>query len=79
MPFSACRLERRLSATGAIVQASQEVKKLPRGKESACQCRIPGSEGSPGGNGNSLQYSCLENPVDRGALQATEPDMTEVT
>ena len=29
---------------------------------------IPGSAGSPeGGNGNSLQYSCLDNPVDRGA------------
>ena len=33
---------------------------------------IPGSERSPGGgNGNSLQYSCLENPVERGAWQAT--------
>ena len=29
---------------------------------------IPGSERSPGGgNGNLLQYSCLENPMDRGA------------
>ena len=29
---------------------------------------IPGSGRSPGeGNGNSLQYSCLENPIDRGA------------
>ena len=33
---------------------------------------IPGSEKSPaGGHGNSLQYSCLENPKDRGALWAT--------
>ena len=38
---------------------------------------------SPGvGNGNLLQYSCLENPMDRGAWQATvhgvvESDMTE--
>ena len=32
----------------------------------------PGSVRSPGvGNGNLLQYSCLENPVDRGAWQAT--------
>ena len=31
----------------------------------------PGSERSPGeGNGNPLQYSCLENPMDRGAWQA---------
>ena len=29
---------------------------------------IPGLEGSPGGgHGNPLQYSCLENPMDRGA------------
>ena len=29
---------------------------------------IPGSGRSPGeGNGNPLQYSCLENPIDRGA------------
>ena len=41
-------------------------------KESACNVQdlglIPGSGRSPGeGNGNPLQYSCLENPVDRGA------------
>ena len=33
---------------------------------------IPGSGKSPGGgNGNPLQYFCLENPRDRGAWQAT--------
>ena len=32
---------------------------------------IPGSGRSPGeGNGNPLQHSCLENPMDRGASQA---------
>ena len=32
---------------------------------------IPGLGGSPGeGNGNPLQYSCLENPMDRGAWWA---------
>ena len=41
------------------------------GKESACSAgnpgSIPGSGTSPGeGNGNLLQYSCLENPIDRG-------------
>ena len=41
-------------------------------KESACNVRdlgsIPGSGRSPGeGNGNPLQYSCLENPMDREA------------
>ena len=46
---------------------------------------IPGSGRSPGGqHGNSLQYSCLENPMDRGAWQVTvhrvaESDMTEAT
>ena len=33
---------------------------------------IPGSGRSPGeGNNNPLQYSCLENPIDRGAWWAT--------
>ena len=46
------------------------------GKESACQVGhaslIPGSGRSPGkGNGNPFQYSCLGNPMDRGAWQAT--------
>ena len=44
-------------------------------KESACNAGdsdlIPGLERSPGeGNGNPLQYSCLENPRDRGAWWA---------
>ena len=46
------------------------------GKESACNAEdlgsIPGLGRSSGeGNGNPLQYSCLENPIDRGAWQAT--------
>ena len=46
---------------------------------------IPGSGRSPEeGNGIPLQYSCLENPMDRGAWQATahgvaDSDMTEAT
>ena len=45
------------------------------GKKSACNAGDPGSilglERSPGeGNGNPLQYSCLENPMDRGAWRA---------
>ena len=40
---------------------------------------IPGSERSPGeGNGNPLQYSCLENPMDRGAWRATVPGVAEL-
>ena len=54
--------------------------------ESACNAGdlglIPGSGKFPAeGNGNPLQYSCLENPMDRGASKATvmgsqESDMT---
>ena len=45
------------------------------GKESACNAEdsglMPGLGSSPGeGNGSPLQYSCLENLVDRGAWQA---------
>ena len=45
-------------------------------KASACKAgdagSIHGLGRSPGeGNGNPLQYSCLENPMDRGAWQAT--------
>ena len=44
--------------------------------ESACNAgglgSLSGSERSPGeGNGNPLQYSCLENSMDRGAWQVT--------
>jgi len=55
-------------------------------KESSCNAgdlgSIPGLGRSPGGgNGNPLQYSCLENPMDRGTWRSTvhgiELDMTE--
>ena len=40
---------------------------------------IPGSGRSPGeGNGNPLWYSCLENPMDRGAWWATVHGFTEL-
>ena len=54
-------------------------------------CLISGKEdmvlpvlNDPEGHGNPLQYSCLENPMDRGAWQAivhgvSESDLTEVT
>ena len=53
------------------------------GKESACNVGnmglILGSGGSPGeGNGNPLQYSCLENPMDEGAWWATVYGVTRV-
>ena len=59
------------------------------GKESTCNAgdlgSIPGLGGSPGeGNGNPLQYSCLENAMHRGTWWATvhgvaELDTTEPT
>ena len=39
---------------------------------------IPGLERSPGGgHSNPLQYSCLENPMDRGSWQATVHGITK--
>ena len=41
---------------------------------------IPGSRKSLGGeHGNTLQYSCLENPMDKGAWQATVHWVAEAT
>ena len=61
------------------------VKKLPTNTEDTRKVSlIPGSGRFPGvGSGNPLQYSCLENPMNRGVWQATdhedfkESDMTE--
>ena len=52
------------------------------GKESACNAEdmslIPGLGRFPGGeHGNSFQYSCLENPVERGAWWATVHRVTK--
>ena len=64
---------------GVLMEASSH--NFPGGsdsKESACSARdqgsIPGSGRSPGeGNGNPLQHSCLENPLDGEAWWATGP------
>ena len=52
------------------------------GKESACSTGDPGSIPGPGrspgeGNGNLLQYYCLENPTDRRTWQATVYGVTK--
>ena len=64
--------------------SSLEIKGLPwaDGKELVCSGgnpgSIPGSGRSPGGgHGNPLQYSCLENPMDRGAWWATVHGVTK--
>ena len=74
----------------AMPKNAQTTTQLPggsNGKASAYNVgdlgSIPGSGRSWKGNGNLLQYSCLENPMDRGAWWATvhgghkELDMTE--
>ena len=57
--------------------SGSEVKNLPANAGDAGS--ITGSGRSAGGgNGNLLQYSCLGNPMDRGAWQATVHGVTRV-
>ena len=78
--------------SGNLKEPVLQIKGFPGSsdsKESACSAgnlgSIPGLGRCPGeGNGNPLQYSCLENPMDRGPWWATvhrvtESDMTEVS
>ena len=64
---------------GWCVTAAENLADCPDGsenKESSCNAGVVGS--IPGeGNGNPLQHSCLENPMDRGAWQATVHGVTE--
>ena len=67
-------------------QAVLVVKNLPENAGDISDVgSIPGLGRSPGGgNGNSLQYSCLQNPMDRGVWWATvqgvaKSDTTEKT
>ena len=75
---------------GIALESARKILDFPGNsdsKESACnvgdQGSIPGLGRSPGDrNGNPLQYSCLENPMDRGDWRATvhrvkELDTTE--
>ena len=57
-------------------QGDTVVKNLPASEgDTSSTC---GSERSPGkGNGNPLQYSCLENSMDRGVWWATVPGVTK--
>ena len=72
-----------------VNQLCSNIKGFPgeaSGKEPACQCRKHKRYGfdpwvgrSPGeGHGNSLQDSCLENPMNRGAWRATVHGVTEL-
>ena len=55
--------------------AQQQKKKKPANAgDTEDACSVPGSGRPPGeGNGNPLQYSCLKNPLGRGAWWATVP------
>ena len=58
------------------VPGSTVVKKMPASAGDAGW--IPGAGRSPGiGNSNPLYYSCLGNPMDRGAGQGTVPGVTK--
>ena len=63
-------------ATGFRLKSHSGIPHSSVGKESACSPEDPGSIPGSGrslgeGNSNPLQYSCLENSMDRGAWQAT--------
>ena len=80
------------ASVSGVAQSRTRLKRLSSsssssdGKASACNARdtgdtglIPGSGRSPeDGNGNTLQYSCLENPMDRGIWQATAHGLQRV-
>ena len=74
-----------LSSHGASQAALVTKNPLPNSGDERDVGSIPGWGRYPrGGHGNPLQYSCLENPLNRGAWQATihrfaESDMTEAT
>ena len=68
-----------------ITQILHQLKDFPGGSDGKASAynvglpdSIPGLGRSPGeGNGNPLQYSCLENPMDRGAWWATVHAVTK--
>ena len=66
----------------SVLVASQVALVLKNPSANAREIRdmgsVPGSGRSPGvGNGNPDQYSCLENPMDRGVCQATVCGVTK--
>ena len=74
-----CYLIYRVVAQKRASQVVLVVKNLPTDAGDVSEMgSIPGSGRSPGGgHGNSLQYFGLENPMDRGAWQATVHGVTK--
>ena len=70
-------------AEGTVARSVSGLPYGSDGKESACNAgdlgSIPGSGRGPGeGNSNPLQYSCLENPMDRGVWWATVQGLAKI-
>ena len=75
-------LEELLLLIFQVVSINMDFPDGSDGKASAYNAGDPGSipglgRSSGEGNGNPLQYSCLENPMDRGVLQATVQGVTK--
>ena len=71
-----------LSPKNYKIKANPGLPQWLSGKQSTCNAGdtdlIPGLGRSPGGgHGNPFQYSCLVNPMDRGAWQVTVPGVTK--
>ena len=69
----------KISYNGGASQVALVVQNLPANSGDIRDTGlIPGSGKSPGGgHGNPLQYSCLENPMDRGVWQVTVHGVTK--
>ena len=73
--FFNCSLQMKIRAS----LVAQTVKNLPAMQETEIWVWSLGQKRSPGeGNGNPLQYSCLENSMDRGALWAMSMGLQRV-
>ena len=75
--FGICSLRQKMGRGEKVCSPGGSVVKNPPAN-AGDTASIPGSGISPGGgNGNPLQYSLLENPMDRGAWQATVHGVTK--
>ena len=79
MTSSSVGLDSKLNAFPEASQVALVVKNPPASSgDIRSEGSIPGSGRSPGGgNGHPLQYSCLENPMDKGAWRATLHGVTK--
>ena len=70
--------EERILGMYYVLRGALVVKNLPANAANIIRHEIPGLGRAPGGeHGNPLQYSCLENPMVRGAWRATVHGVTK--